>query len=104
MDAAVIQQLNNAPEVLKYIHEPFLENAAQAEQVLINIILPQYKNNLGNWAVHTKHNNEFIGWCGLKLLAETSQIDLMYRFKKCLGALLRNRSCERCIGLWFPSA
>ncbi len=81
-DAAVIQQLNSAPEVLKYIHEPALENAAQAEQVLINIILPQYKNNLGRWAVHTKHNNEFIGWCGLKLLAETSEIDLGYRFKK----------------------
>ena len=69
-DAAVIQQLNSAPEVLKYIHEPLLENAAQAEQALINIILPQYKKNLGRWTAHTKPNNEFIGWCGLKLLAE----------------------------------
>ena len=71
-DAAVIQQLNSASDVLKYIHEPAWENIAQAEEVLINIILPQYKNNLGRWAVHTKQNNEFIGWCGLKLLAETS--------------------------------
>ena len=84
-DAAVIQQLNSAPEVLKYIHEPLLENAAQAEQVLVNNILPQCKKNLGRWAVHTKHNNEFIGWCGLKLSAETSQIDLKYRFKNAWG-------------------
>ncbi len=45
-DAALIQQLNSVPHVLKYIHEPALENIAQAEEVLINIILPQYKKTL----------------------------------------------------------
>ena len=93
-DAALIQQLNSAPDVLKYIHEPAMENIAQAEEVLINIILPQYKNNLGRWAVNTKHNNEFIGWCGLKLLAETSEIDLGYRFKKMPGGMVTQQKLQ----------
>ena len=80
-NAPLIQQLNNAPEVLKYIPEPTLETTEQALKVLTDIILPQYKNNLGRWAVHLKNDNEFIGWCGLKWLKENDEIDLGYRFK-----------------------
>jgi RimJ/RimL family protein N-acetyltransferase len=86
-DALAIQQLNSAPDVLKYIHEPALENVAQAKEVLINIILPQYKNKLGRWAIHTKQNSEFIGWCGLKHLPDTNEIDLGYRLRPaCWGS------------------
>jgi len=81
-DAPLIQQLNSDPEVLKYLHEPLLETEEQAKIVLENIILPQYKNNLGRWAIHTKDNNGFIGWCGLKYRPELDEIDLGYRLKK----------------------
>jgi RimJ/RimL family protein N-acetyltransferase len=37
-------------------------------------------NNYGRWAVHTKAENEFIGWCGLKSRPERKEIDLGYRF------------------------
>jgi RimJ/RimL family protein N-acetyltransferase len=80
-DALLILQLNNEPGVLQYIPEQELESEEQALKVLVDIILPQYKNNLGRWAVHTKDNNEFIGWCGLKWLKETDEIDLGYRYK-----------------------
>lgn len=78
-DAPLLVQLNSNPEVLKYLHEPLLETEEQALHVLQNIILPQYKNNLGRWAIHLKSNNEFIGWCGLKYRAELNEIDLGYR-------------------------
>jgi len=81
-DAPLLLQLNSDPEVLKYIHEPALENEEHAKTILTTIILPQYKNNLGRWAVHTKDNNEFIGWCGLKHLIDTGEIDLGYRLMK----------------------
>ncbi|MGC4100474.1 GNAT family N-acetyltransferase [Ferruginibacter sp.] len=81
-DAPLILQLNSDPEVLKYLHEPLLETEAQATKVLSDIILPQYEHNLGRWAIHTKHNNEFIGWCGLKYRPELEEIDLGYRLKK----------------------
>ncbi len=80
-DAPLVRQLNAEPGVLQYIPEPMLETEEQALKVIVDIILPQYKNNLGRWAVHTKDNNEFIGWCGLKWIKEVDEIDLGYRFK-----------------------
>jgi [ribosomal protein S5]-alanine N-acetyltransferase len=81
-DAPLLLQLNSDPEVLKYLHEPLLQTAAEAEKVLTDIILPQYALNLGRWAVHLKADDQFIGWCGLKSRPELNEIDLGYRFKK----------------------
>ena len=81
-DAALILDLNSDPEIVKYVHEPVLTSEEQAKKIIIDIILPQYKNNLGRWATYTKDNNEFIGWCGLKYRPEMDEIDLGYRFKR----------------------
>ncbi len=81
-DAPLIFKLNSDAEVLKYLHEPALENEEQAKKVINEIILPQYVLNLGRWAIHTKANYEFIGWCGLKNIPETGIIDLGYRLLK----------------------
>ena len=78
-DAPLILQLNSDPEIVKYLHEPVLETPEQAKNIIINIILPQYRNNLGRWAIHKKDNDEFIGWCGLKYRPELDEIDLGYR-------------------------
>jgi ribosomal-protein-alanine N-acetyltransferase len=81
-DAPLLLQLNSDPEVVKYVHEPILETEDQARNIIMNIILPQYKNDLGRWAMHIKDTMEFIGWCGLKHLPEKSEIDLGYRLVK----------------------
>jgi RimJ/RimL family protein N-acetyltransferase len=78
-DASLILGLNSDPEIVKYVHEPTLKTEAQAEKILLDIILPQYKNNLGRWAIYTKHDMDFIGWCGLKYRPELDEIDLGYR-------------------------
>jgi RimJ/RimL family protein N-acetyltransferase len=78
-DAPLLLQLNSNPEVLKYLHEPTLESEEQALHIIKTIILPQYQNNLGRWAIHLKTTDEFIGWCGLKYLADRNEIDLGYR-------------------------
>jgi RimJ/RimL family protein N-acetyltransferase len=78
-DAPLILSLNSDPEIVKYLHEPTLETVEEAETVLKNIILPQYKNNLGRWAIHLKDGMEFIGWCGLKHRPQLDEIDLGYR-------------------------
>ena len=78
-DTPLILELNSDTEVVKYLHEPTLKTEEQAKNILLDIILPQYKNNLGRWAIHTKHNMEFIGWCGLKYRPERDETDLGYR-------------------------
>lgn len=78
-DAPLVYELNSRPEVTKYVHEAKIQDEAHALQVIRNIILPQYENNLGRWAMHTRDQNKFIGWCGLKYLAEENEIDLGYR-------------------------
>ncbi len=79
-DALLVYQLNRNPKVVKYIPEPVLENEEDARKIIMDVLLPQYENKLGRWAIHIKANNEFIGWCGLKLLNESGEIDLGYRF------------------------
>lgn len=78
-DAPLILELNSDPEIVKYLHEPTLKTVDHAAQILKDIILPQYDNGLGRWAIHVKENNEFIGWCGLKYRPELDEIDLGYR-------------------------
>ena len=78
-DAPLILALNSDPEIVKYVHELTLKSVEQAEKILHDIILPQYKNNLGRWAIHVKDNMDFIGWCGLKYRPELDEIDLGYR-------------------------
>lgn len=78
-DSALILALNSNPEIVKYVHEPVLTSEKEAKKILTDIILPQYKNNLGRWAIHTKDTMEFIGWCGLKYRPELEEIDLGYR-------------------------
>jgi len=54
-DAPLLYDLNLDPEIIRY-H--------------------------GRWAVHLRFGLEFIGWCGLKYLTETNEVDLGYRLKK----------------------
>ena len=46
-DAPLILALNCDPEIVKYVHERTLKTEEQAKKILLDIILPQYKNNLG---------------------------------------------------------
>lgn len=81
-DAELIWQLNLDPEVTRFTHDP-ISNIEHARAVLEKTILPQYAlYNHGRWAVHTKSQLQFIGWCGLKFRPERNEIDLGYRFMK----------------------
>ena len=81
-DAPLLYDLNLDPEVIRYTHDP-LTDVEHARKILNDVILPQYAlHDHGRWAVFLKSSVEFIGWCGLKYLAETNEVDLGYRFKK----------------------
>ncbi len=65
-DAALLFELNNNPNVIKYVHEP-APTTENIKDILLNVILPQYKlYGHGRWAVHLKNDGTFIGWVWFK--------------------------------------
>ena len=103
-DAALILDMNSRPEVLQYLHEPLLQDLDHAKEIMRNIILPQYQNKLGRWAVHLKDNNVFIGWCGLKFRHERDEIDLGYRFiPSAWGRGYATEAAEACLHYAFET-
>jgi [ribosomal protein S5]-alanine N-acetyltransferase len=79
-DVSILFELNSSDDVVKYTGNPAMKDAAEALQVLTEIILPQYELGLGRWAVHRRADDAFVGWCGLKQIQ--GHVDLGYRFKK----------------------
>lgn len=81
-DAPNIFQLNSDPEVTKYVHEAPTTTHEHALKIITDIIIPQYKNGLGRWAMIQKSDNSFIGWCGVKYRADDDEYDLGYRIMR----------------------
>lgn len=81
-DAQLLIDLNSDSDVTRYTGDGPVKDIEEAKRILTEIIFPQYKNKMGRWAVRLKSNDEFIGWCGLKYLADSNVTDLGYRFFK----------------------
>jgi RimJ/RimL family protein N-acetyltransferase len=103
-DAGLILALSSDPEIVRYVHEPTLKTEEQAKKILADIILPQYKNNLGRWAIHTKDDMDFIGWCGLKYRPELDEIDLGYRLvQKAWGKGIATEAARHALDFGFKN-
>jgi len=103
-DAPVLYELNLDLEVIRYTHDP-MTDVEHARKVLNDVILPQYVlYGHGRWAVHLRSNLEFTGWCGLKYLPETNEVDLGYRFmKKFWGNGYATEAALACIEYGFSN-
>jgi RimJ/RimL family protein N-acetyltransferase len=80
-------ELDNDPEVHRYLGNNPIQTRQQAAEV-IEFIRQQYvANGVGRWAVIDKQTNNFLGWAGLKLITEPTNnqlnyLDLGYRLIK----------------------
>ncbi|WP_460217984.1 GNAT family N-acetyltransferase [Psychroserpens sp. MEBiC05023] len=80
-DAIHFYNMNTDPDVLKYTGDVPFESIEKAKSFLKSY--NQYKlYNMGRWAVCKKHNDEFIGWCGLKFHPLENLVEVGYRFYK----------------------
>ncbi|MEN8249800.1 MAG: GNAT family N-acetyltransferase [Bacteroidota bacterium] len=77
-DAKPMFELNSNPEVIKYTGDPPFDSVEAVRGFLKNYS-DYRKNGYGRWAVLLKPENEFIGWCGLKL-NEEDFTDIGFRF------------------------
>lgn len=100
--------LDSDPEVLRYLNLPLMKNLQEAQKV-VHYIQKQYKENgIGRWAMILRENNEFIGWCGIKLMNDhvlnnrTNYYDIGYRLlAKRWGAGYATEAAEACIEYAF---
>jgi [ribosomal protein S5]-alanine N-acetyltransferase len=79
-DASSLFILNSDPEVIKYTGDPAFSNEKEAEKFLA-AYSDYTQNGIGRWGVRQRLNDEFIGWCGLKL-HQNGEVDLGFRFLK----------------------
>lgn len=80
-DAENMYLLNADEDVVKYTGDKAFGSISSAKQFLENY--DHYKKyGYGRWAVITKENSEFIGWCGLKYTESLSENDIGFRLMK----------------------
>lgn len=81
-DAEALFRLNSDPEVMRYTGDDPFTDPASARHYLRHY--PAYdKDGFGRWALESKADNEFLGFCGLRRSDSTGEVDLALRlFRK----------------------
>ena len=80
-DAAFMLELLNSPAWLKYIGDRGVKTLEDAEQYILNRIIPSYrKNGFGFYLVKLKGNSSSIGICGLVKREGLAHIDIGFAF------------------------
>lgn len=99
-DAHAFFELNSDPEVIRYTGDEAFENL-QAARAFILAYEPYKRDGFGRWAVELKATNEFVGFCGLRLL-ESGEVDLGFRFhRKHWGQGYATESAKACLSYGF---
>lgn len=78
-DVEAFFRLNENPNVIKYTGDKSFSNKEEAVKFLEDYDAYS-KFGMGRWAVVSKLDNSFLGWCGLKCDSESNEIDLGFRF------------------------
>ena len=99
-DAENFYKLNSDPHVIKYTGDSDFNSVNEARAFLQNY--SEYeKDGYGRWAVLSKADNVFLGWCGLKL-NEENKVDLGFRFFKIYwGNGFATEAAKACLNYGF---
>ncbi len=77
-DADGIYRLNLHADIFRFTTDPPFKSLKEATEFLSKYDT-YTKTGMGRWAVELKSTGEFIGWCGLKFIAEEKEVDVGYR-------------------------
>ncbi len=100
-DAESFYQLNSNPNVLQFTGDNAFLSVDEARLFLQNY--QEYKKyGFGRWAIISKENHEFLGWCGLKFHPDTQEVDLGFRiFEKFWNQKIATEAAKACINYGF---
>ncbi len=75
-------EMEQNPAINQYTNDGGIKTKAEVTQLLETLIKVDYKiYGFGRFALELKATGAFIGFCGLKFLKETNEVDLGYRLK-----------------------
>jgi RimJ/RimL family protein N-acetyltransferase len=77
-DAGSLYKLNLHPDIYRFTGDPPFESIHHSEQFLESYN-PYATSGMGRWAVISKQDGVFTGWCGLKYLLDENEVDIGYR-------------------------
>ena len=100
-DARDTYNLNQDPEVIKYVHGSGSFESIDDARVFLEGYDRYKKEGMGRWACIIKENNEFIGWCGL-IKEESGDVDLGFRlYRKNWGYGYATEAAKACLKYGF---
>lgn len=77
-----IRKLDSDSEIMKYITKGKPRTLTESQEWIAKRLGEYKKNGFGFMPIYLKEDDTFIGWGGLKLLDETSKIEVGYRLDK----------------------
>ncbi len=77
-DAPFMYRLNLHPEIFKFTTDPPFENIEKTVE-FIKEYSAYSQMGIGRWTIELKEGNKYLGWCGLKYIAEENEVDIGYR-------------------------
>jgi RimJ/RimL family protein N-acetyltransferase len=100
-DASDIYHLNLDPQVIKYTGDVAFDSIADAKR-FIETYDHYEKYGFGRWAMISKSDHAFIGWCGIKYSPSIGEYDIGYRLmKKYWGQNYATEAASACIDWAF---
>lgn len=101
-DAAFMVELNSDPDVTAHTPDGPLPGPEIAKEIIQSLRQQFLEKKIGRFIVEEPKTKRVIGWCGLKWLEETDEIDLGYRFlKETWGKGIATEAALSCLDYGF---
>ncbi len=102
-DAEGMYELNLAEDVYPNTGDRPFRNIQEAKELILNYNqFEKYK--MGRFTIIDKKSNEYAGWCGLKYLEPTNEVDLGYRIMPVFRAKgIAYESAAKCLEYGFDN-
>lgn len=101
-DAPFMVELNSDPAVTAHVPDGPLPGPDVAKEIIKSLRKQFLEKQIGRFVVEDPNTKRAIGWCGLKWLEETDEIDLGYRFlKETWGKGIATEAARTCLNYGF---
>jgi ribosomal-protein-alanine N-acetyltransferase len=81
-DLEALAALRSDPDVMKYVGPRRAESIGEVQAVLAKVMVHWEQHGFGPWALIDKATGKLAGWCGLKYLEDTGQVEIAYGLAK----------------------